>query len=259
MRRIAGRGAHSMASRRDDQCIDARAHSQVLETRHIAAAHREALGQRRLASRLDLWRKRYPKRDNRGQLICPSIICSHEYPVTSMSRAFVKESDAESALDEAPLRARSPFPNYVTPNGLASLHARLRELQLRRRGLEGLDDLAARQELIIVDRDLRYCSDRINSAILVEADGQPGDRVHFGAAVDVAVGGEGDLRRFVIVGEDEADAAAGKISWISPLAKVLLNVRVGDWVTWRRPAGDLELEIVAIHKGGGASADEEHG
>ncbi len=53
-------------------------------------------------------------------------------------------------------------------------------------------------------------------------------------------------RSFAIVGEDEADAAAGKVSWVSPLARALLGSSVGDIVTWRRPTGDVELEIVAI-------------
>jgi transcription elongation GreA/GreB family factor len=51
------------------------------------------------------------------------------------------------------------------------------------------------------------------------------------------------------VGEDEADAAAGKISWVSPLARTLMGASVGDTVTWKRPAGDLELEIVSIRYG----------
>jgi transcription elongation GreA/GreB family factor len=53
---------------------------------------------------------------------------------------------------------------------------------------------------------------------------------------------------FTIVGEDEADVAQGKISWVSPLAKALLNARVGDVVTWRRPVGDKELQILSIQK-----------
>jgi transcription elongation GreA/GreB family factor len=53
-------------------------------------------------------------------------------------------------------------------------------------------------------------------------------------------------REFAIVGEDEADAAGGKVSWVSPLAKAMLGARAGDVVTWQRPAGNVELEITAI-------------
>ena len=74
---------------------------------------------------------------------------------------------------------------------------------------------------------------------------QPQDEVLFGATVTTE-----DERRtsthFTIVGEDEADVGAGKVSWLSPLAKALIGARVGDSVRWRRPAGDVELKILTI-------------
>jgi transcription elongation factor GreB len=57
---------------------------------------------------------------------------------------------------------------------------------------------------------------------------------------------EGERRRFAIVGEDEADPARGKISWVSPLARSLAGASMGDSVTWKRPAGDKTLEITKI-------------
>jgi transcription elongation GreA/GreB family factor len=69
--------------------------------------------------------------------------------------------------------------------------------------------------------------------------------VHFGATVR-AEDAEGRVHRFKIVGEDEADVATGKVSWVSPLAKALIGARVGDTVKWRRPAGEVELEILEI-------------
>ena len=59
-------------------------------------------------------------------------------------------------------------------------------------------------------------------------------------------GGDDQERRFTIVGEDEADPSAGKISWVSPLARVLVGASVGDTVVWKRPAGDKNLEITKI-------------
>ena len=50
----------------------------------------------------------------------------------------------------------------------------------------------------------------------------------------------------MLVGDDEADVAAGRISWASPLAKAMIGAKVGDTVKWRRPAGDAEVEIVGI-------------
>ena len=60
---------------------------------------------------------------------------------------------------------------------------------------------------------------------------------------------DGTRRDYRIVGEDEADPAAGKISWVSPLARAMMGSGLGDLVTWRRPAGDLELEVVGIRYG----------
>ena len=54
---------------------------------------------------------------------------------------------------------------------------------------------------------------------------------------------DGAVREFAIVGEDETDAENGKVSWVSPLARALIGAQVGDLVTWKRPVGDVELEI----------------
>lgn len=162
-----------------------------------------------------------------------------------MSRAFVKELDEQA--DEGPERPQSPHTNYVTPRGLEQLQDRVRELSLLREGLAGKDDLGSQQQIKNVERDLHYYSERVNRAVLVRPETQPNDTVHFGAAVEVE-DAEGGRLLFEIVGEDEADVTQGKISWVSPLAKALLNAKVGDLVTWRRPAGDKELEIIAIAK-----------
>lgn len=69
--------------------------------------------------------------------------------------------------------------------------------------------------------------------------------MRFGATVKVEEA-DGRIETFSIVGDDEADVAAGRISWASPLARSLLGARVGDTVKWRRPAGETEVEIVAI-------------
>lgn len=74
---------------------------------------------------------------------------------------------------------------------------------------------------------------------------QPQDEVAFGAGV-TTVDDRGDTRTFSIVGEDEADLATLKVSYVSPLAQALTGARVGDVVPWRRPAGDLELTVTGI-------------
>ena len=56
----------------------------------------------------------------------------------------------------------------------------------------------------------------------------------------------GAVRHWRIVGEDEADAGSGSVSWISPLARALAGARVGDEVLWPRPAGAQPLTVLAI-------------
>jgi transcription elongation GreA/GreB family factor len=163
-----------------------------------------------------------------------------------MSRAFVKEPDGETAGDDQPELPLSPHRNFVTPAGLAALEARQQALEAERQALKASSDpLAARAQLGRVGRELRYLAARLANAEPVAPGAQPQDEVAFGALVTLE-GEAGARHSYRIVGEDEADPAAGKISWVSPLAKAMMGSRVGDLVTWRRPAGALELEVVAI-------------
>jgi transcription elongation factor GreB len=162
-----------------------------------------------------------------------------------MSRAFVKDDDDAGSGEIADL-PQSPHPNYVTPRGLAQLRARLAEAQEKRRnlvaekaGVEG--DLP----LANIGREIRYLETRIARAIPIDPAAQPHNEVAFGAVVRVA-DAEGTEREFAIVGEDEADAGHGRISWVSPLAKALVGAEVGDEIVWHRPAGDAVLEVRAI-------------
>lgn len=169
-----------------------------------------------------------------------------------MSRAFVKESDDDMSAGDLPERPLNDHPNYVTPHGLDLLHARLRELQAQRDTLKAEDDPLARQKLLEVKRDIRYYRAQIERAETVDSTGQPHEEVHFGATVTILDGA--DKRQvFQIVGDDEADIAAGRISWASPLAKAMLGAKVGDVVKWQRPAGPAEVEIVAISYGAGVA------
>ena len=162
-----------------------------------------------------------------------------------MSRAFVKESDEDSAAAELPERPLSAAPNYVTPRGLEALRARLKELLNERVRLAAAAEPMAKQRLLEIKRDIRYFTAQVDRATLVDMDGQPRDEVHFGARVTIR-DEQGKDHTFQIVGDDEADVAAGRISWASPLAKAMLGARVGDTVKWQRPAGPSEVEIVAI-------------
>lgn len=162
-----------------------------------------------------------------------------------MSRAFVKEPDGDQVIEGLPERVHSPHVNYVTRAGLGQLQERVGDLLARRKVLAGAVSAEDKKQLRAVDRDLRYYEERIRRAVLVDPAGQPAGEVHFGAVVDVETP-EGRRMTFAVVGEDEADAAQGKISWVSPLARALAEARVGDVVIWKRPAGEVELTVVAI-------------
>jgi transcription elongation factor GreB len=157
-----------------------------------------------------------------------------------MSRAFVKEGDGDPDAG-VPERALSPHPNLVTARGLAALRQQLQRA-LDQRAL--LLAQAPSDELRACEREIRWLEQRISSAILT---GPPADttRVAIGAIVTVSFD-DGRSTRYRIVGEDEAEPGSGCVSWVSPLASALMGARVGDIVSWSRPVGDLEIEIVAI-------------
>jgi transcription elongation GreA/GreB family factor len=164
-----------------------------------------------------------------------------------MSRAFTKESTDDLVAGELPERPVPTHANYVTPRGLDQLQARARGLQETHEQLAARseDDSTAKQKLREVERDQRYFKSQLERAEVVDPAGQPRDEVHFGATVNM-VDEDGKKHRFTIVGDDEADVAAGRISWASPLAKAMIGAKVGDTVMWRRPVGDAEVEIAQI-------------
>lgn len=164
-----------------------------------------------------------------------------------MSRGFVKEDDLELAGTDLPKRPMSDLPNYVTPNGLKQLKEIENTLLDERQLLAPMkEDPTAVQKLAMVDRDLRYIQARLEQAILVEIpNNETPATVVFGTTVTVE-DDEGEQHHFKIVGEDEANIALNMVSFASPLAKALISHKIGDSVRWKRPAGDLNLEIITI-------------
>jgi transcription elongation GreA/GreB family factor len=170
-------------------------------------------------------------------------------PLTSaihaISRALVTDSDDDelSDLPDLPDLPVSEYPNYVTPRGLALLNERLEQTQQR------LADLDPNAESAPLDRahaarEQRWLQGRVHAAIPVSS---PADtsRVGFGATVELTDQNE-TAYRYRIVGEDEADPEHGLVSWVSPLARALNGARAGDSVVWPRPAGDLQIDVLAI-------------
>ena len=159
-----------------------------------------------------------------------------------MSRAFVKEDGPDNEpLPDLPI---SPHPNYVTPRGLKALQERLAATQADLTRLKARAERLDRLPEKAAERDIRYLEARLRSAIPVDPPDTPAEAA-FGTRI--AVADEDDVQSvYEIVGEDEADATLGLIAPQSPLARALIGSRVGDSVTWRRPAGPVELEVVSI-------------
>lgn len=111
---------------------------------------------------------------------------------------------------------------------------------------ENADYLYGKKRLREIDRRLSHLSRIMKAAKVVDPAAQVSrDQVRFGATVELA--DENDSRRTVtIVGDDEADAAQGRIGWSAPLARALIGARVGDERVVRLPVGEKSYEIIAI-------------
>ncbi|HXV07401.1 MAG TPA: transcription elongation factor GreB [Burkholderiales bacterium] len=177
-----------------------------------------------------------------------------------MSKAFVRESESD---DTAPLVAAEPSApprNYITPAGFARLDAERKQLvEVERPQVvrtvawaaangdrsENADYQYGKKRLREIDRRVRFLIKRLEGATVVNNAGRDEERVFFGATVHVRTR-DGGERQVSIVGADEVDAARGRVSWLSPIARALLKARAGDTVTLRTPAGHEELEILDV-------------
>ncbi|PZU89190.1 MAG: transcription elongation factor GreA [Shinella sp.] len=159
-----------------------------------------------------------------------------------MSVAFVKEESAETAAETLlPDRPISPHPNLVTEAGLKALELQLRQAREAFEAANGIEDVnEKRRQTAGPLRDLRYLAERVRSAQLVPPPVST-DIVAFGGTVTFSRD-DGRVQTYRIVGEDEADPKAGSISYVSPVAKLLIGKAVGDAVTMN----GQELEITAI-------------
>ena len=158
-----------------------------------------------------------------------------------MAVAFTREEDYEAQAANLPDRPVSSHPNLVTATGLAAIEAELAAARAAYAAAQAEGGIAAdRTAMARATRDLRYWSARRGSAQLTEPAPEEG-KVQFGRTVEIERE-DGRRQTFRIVGEDEADPAAGSVSYVSPLARALLGKSVGDEVA---VAGG-EVEIVAV-------------
>ncbi|HSG24085.1 MAG TPA: transcription elongation factor GreB [Azonexus sp.] len=179
-----------------------------------------------------------------------------------MSKAFVREVDGD---DEEGLEVSLSLPsgtrNYISPAGHARLKSEQEQLVKRERPhiveivswaasngdrSENGDYIYGKRRLREIDRRIRFLTKRLDIAEIVDPLRQGGnDQVFFGATVTIAEL-DGVENTYTIVGVDETDAARGRISWVSPLARAVIKSREGDTVRFQSPLGIREIEVVEV-------------
>ncbi len=164
-----------------------------------------------------------------------------------MSRGFVKEDDQEE-VPMVPPRADLPagLTNYVTPKGMDALATEKKDLIGERENLDIKDEKERRIALNHINAKLILLNDRIMSAKVVELKNQPKDEVRFGAFVTFTIGNTEKVQTYQIVGVDEADISKGKISFVSPIAKLLTHKKRGDQAILKLANESRIFEIVDI-------------
>jgi len=152
-------------------------------------------------------------------------------------------------------------PRFITPQGFARIRAEYEQLFSNDRPSlvetislaaangdrsENGDYIYGRKRLREIDRRLGYLSKVMKSAKVVDPATQTQrDTVRFGATVELA-DEEDERRTITLVGEDEADASSGNVSWAAPMARALVGGRIGDERIVRLPAGEKSYEIMKI-------------
>ena len=164
-----------------------------------------------------------------------------------MSRGFVKEDDQED-IPMVPLRANLPdgVTNYVTPAGMRELLAEKQKLTDEKNQLEGNNENERRIALNFINARLHLLNKRIDEAKIIQLHEQPQHEIRFGATVKLKALASQRIQTFQIVGVDEASITKGKISFLSPLAKVLLNKKTGEKAVLKREKDEIVFEILDI-------------
>lgn len=164
-----------------------------------------------------------------------------------MSRGFVREEDQEE-IPIVPPRADLPdgVINYVTPNGMHQLLEEQEALIASKTELATTHENEKRIAINYINAKLHLLVGRIATAKIIEPTEQPQQEVRFGAWVTLKVGTQSKLHRYQIVGVDEADIAKGKIAFTSPIARILINKKVGEKAVLKLAKDNRVFEIIEI-------------
>lgn len=110
---------------------------------------------------------------------------------------------------------------------------------------ENADYHYGKKKLREIDKRIQFLNKRIDSSQVIDPKKNNSDIIDFGATVSILT--EDDIKKkYSIVGIDEVDISKEKISWQSPLGAALLNKKVGDWVSYKTPKGEMEVEIIGF-------------
>ena len=167
-----------------------------------------------------------------------------------MSKAFTREeNDGPDIPDLPPLGTTLPdgARNYITAAGAEKLRAELAHLANEKRPIlvAAGDDPDAKRQLASLDQRLHQLEQSLQSAEVVPSPEGDLDLVRFGATVTVRER-DGEESTYRIVGVDETDYDRGWVSPQAPIARALLQARLGERVRFHSPAGEEELEIIAV-------------
>jgi transcription elongation factor GreB len=164
-----------------------------------------------------------------------------------MSRGFVKEEDQEE-VPIVPQRAYLPegMTNFVTSYGMNQLLAERQMLFNEKDNLNSTSENEKRIALNYINAKLQLLNNRIGAAKIVNLNEQPQNEIRFGAIINLKIEASDNIQTFQIVGVDEADISKGKVSFISPIARVLINKKTGDKVILKQARKDVVFEIINI-------------
>jgi transcription elongation factor GreB len=164
-----------------------------------------------------------------------------------MSRGFVKEDDQEE-IPMVPPRANLPegITNYVTRVGMDELLAEKQKLIGEKDHLDSTNENERRIALNFINAKLQLLNQRIGEAKIIQLHEQPQHEIRFGATITLKTAANQRIQTFQIVGVDEANISRGKVSFLSPLARVLLNKKIGEKVVLKREKDETVFEIMAI-------------
>jgi len=167
-----------------------------------------------------------------------------------MSKAFTREENEGPEIPDLPPLVSTLAPgatDYITAAGAAKLRDELRQLvEITRPGLVKLaDDPDAKRQLARLDQRIVQLEESLQSSEIVAHPIGSADVVRFGATVTVRES-DGNEASYRIVGVDEIDLDRGWVSWVSPIARALLNGKQGDRIRFKFPSGEETLEILDI-------------